>query len=193
MLAEARRAAPEAKVCVAVLPELPFPDGSFDAVVGNFVLNHTGRPAAALAELRRVLRPGGRLALTTWAAPAPPGQSLLARAFEAAGATRPADLPPPPTALAAVTDLDDFRALLAAAGLNEVSGRRLRWNHRTGAEAWWSGPASGVAFLGELLRHQPPDVRARVRREFDRLAAELRSSDGELDLPHAALLVSARR
>ncbi|MFF2629478.1 class I SAM-dependent methyltransferase [Kitasatospora griseola] len=193
MLTEARRAAPEAAVSVATLPELPFPDGAFDAVVGNFVLNHVGRPDEALAELRRVLRPGGRLVLTTWAAPAPPGQSLLARAFEAAGATRPADLPAPPAALAAVTDLAAFRALLATAGLAEPDGRLLRWNHRTSSEVWWSGPAGGVAFLGELLRHQPPEVRAGARREFDRLATEFRSEDGELELPHAALLVSARR
>ena len=64
MLAAARRTAPEARVRVATLPELPFPDGAFDAVVGNFVLNHVGRPGEALAELRRVLRPGGLLMLT---------------------------------------------------------------------------------------------------------------------------------
>ena len=33
--------------------------GAFDAVVGNFVFNHVGRPAHALGEARRVLRPGG--------------------------------------------------------------------------------------------------------------------------------------
>ncbi|MGW4380450.1 class I SAM-dependent methyltransferase [Kitasatospora sp. NPDC004531] len=193
MLAEARRAAPGAAVRAATLPELPFGDGEFDAVVGNFVLGHVGRVGAAIAELRRVLRPGGRLALTAWAAPAPPGQSLLARAFEAAGAVRPADLPSPPAALAAVTDPDGFRALLADGGFAEARGRVLRWEHRTSAEAWWGGPGGGVAFLGELLRRQSPQVRASVRREFDRLAREFACADGELALPHAAVLVSARR
>ncbi|MFG2697332.1 class I SAM-dependent methyltransferase [Kitasatospora sp. NPDC048407] len=193
MLAEARRTAPEAELHTATLPELPFADGTFDAVVGNFVLNHVGRPAEALAELRRVLRPGGRLALTTWAAPAPPGQSLLGRAFEAAGAVRPTDLPPPPAALRAVTEVDGFLALLAAAGFGGVDGRVVAWNHRTAVETWWGGPADGVAFLGELLRRQSPEVRAGVRREFDRLAAEFLVEDGELELPHAAVLMAARR
>jgi ubiquinone/menaquinone biosynthesis C-methylase UbiE len=42
---------------------LPFPDGAFDAVVGNAVLHHLSL-APALAEVRRVLRPNGRCAFT---------------------------------------------------------------------------------------------------------------------------------
>ncbi|TDC15378.1 class I SAM-dependent methyltransferase [Streptomyces sp. 8K308] len=85
MVELAARAAPDVDVRLAALPNLPFEDGEFDAVVGNFVLNHVGRPRAALAELRRVARPGGRLALTVWAVPAGPGQTLLGRAVAAAG------------------------------------------------------------------------------------------------------------
>jgi SAM-dependent methyltransferase len=42
-------------------PGLPFPDGRFDAVLNCGVLEHVADEARALAELRRVLRPGGRL------------------------------------------------------------------------------------------------------------------------------------
>lgn len=42
-------------------PGLPFPDGAFDAVLNCGVLEHVEDEARALAELRRVLRPGGRL------------------------------------------------------------------------------------------------------------------------------------
>ena len=40
---------------------LPFPDASFDLVFARAVLHHTADLAAACAEFRRVLRPGGRL------------------------------------------------------------------------------------------------------------------------------------
>jgi ubiquinone/menaquinone biosynthesis C-methylase UbiE len=39
--------------------DLPFPDGSFDAAFAHIVLMHLREPVRALAEMRRVLRPGG--------------------------------------------------------------------------------------------------------------------------------------
>jgi len=44
---------------------LPFDDGSFDAVVAMHMLYHVADPAAGIAEMARVLKPGGVLAVTT--------------------------------------------------------------------------------------------------------------------------------
>jgi SAM-dependent methyltransferase len=44
--------------------QLPFPDGEFDRVVAAEVLEHIPDDEAAIAELARVLRPGGALAVT---------------------------------------------------------------------------------------------------------------------------------
>ncbi|MGH9292766.1 MAG: class I SAM-dependent methyltransferase [Acidimicrobiales bacterium] len=43
---------------------LPFPDGALDRVIAAEVLEHLPDDTAAMAELARVLRPGGRLAVT---------------------------------------------------------------------------------------------------------------------------------
>jgi SAM-dependent methyltransferase len=193
MVELAGQAAPSAEVLSAVLPELPFQDSSFDAVVGNFVINHVGRPKGALAELRRVVRPGGRIALTIWAVPASAGQALLGRAVEAAGVTRPAHLPP----LAAEDDFprnhEGLAALMASAALRDTTCETLRWEHRASAEEWWSGPAAGLAFIGQLLLSQSQETRAEVKRHFDVLSQEFLGADGQLILPHTAILATARR
>ena len=54
---------PDADVVEASADCLPFPDESFDTAVVTFVLCTVPDPATALAEIRRVLRPGGRLLL----------------------------------------------------------------------------------------------------------------------------------
>ena len=66
MLAVARAAHPGIEFIAAQAIDLPFPDGAFDVVLGTFVLAHFANVQTALFELRRVTRPGGVLAFTTW-------------------------------------------------------------------------------------------------------------------------------
>jgi SAM-dependent methyltransferase len=61
---EAKRAALRNVVFMqADAAKLPFMDGSFDVVVSRFAVHHFEDPAVQVAEMRRVLRPGGRLAV----------------------------------------------------------------------------------------------------------------------------------
>jgi len=65
LLDRARDALPHARVPVdiraGVAEALPYPDGRFDTVVTTYTLCSVGDPARALAEARRVLKPGGKL------------------------------------------------------------------------------------------------------------------------------------
>jgi SAM-dependent methyltransferase len=64
LVAARRRLADEGlsvPLLAAVAEQLPWPDGEFDTVVADSVLEHLNEPAAALREWLRVLRPGGRL------------------------------------------------------------------------------------------------------------------------------------
>jgi SAM-dependent methyltransferase len=88
----ARRRVPEATIEQGDLEELPFLDQSFDAVSGFNSFQYAANPEAALREALRVLRPGGRLVVATWA---PPELCELAGHLAAVGALLP---PPPPGA-----------------------------------------------------------------------------------------------
>ncbi len=54
----------KAQVVVGDALALPYPDGTFDAVIASEILEHVPDDDAAIAELIRVLRPGGTLAVT---------------------------------------------------------------------------------------------------------------------------------
>ena len=67
MLRVARSANGSFPVATAIAIDLPFRDGAFDALLANFVLAHFTKYKTALFDMKRVLRPGGRLGLTAWA------------------------------------------------------------------------------------------------------------------------------
>lgn len=50
----------------ADIEALPFPDDAYDAAYASMVLHHVGRPAAAVAEMARVVRPGGTVVLMSF-------------------------------------------------------------------------------------------------------------------------------
>ncbi len=67
MLAAARRRLPASVALEAGWAEhLPFDAGRFDAVVSSSAFHYVNDPEAALSEMRRVLRPNGRLVITDW-------------------------------------------------------------------------------------------------------------------------------
>lgn len=192
MVALASAAAPGARCREAALPDLPFPDGEFDSVTANFVLNHVGRPRQAAMELRRVLTDGGHVAVTIWPSTPARGQALLGRAIQAAGVARPRDLP----MLAADDNFERTESglaqLLRSCGFTAVGARTLSWDHVVDRLQWWSAPAAGLASAGQTLIRQTPATIARVKEHYDQLCGEFTGADGRLRLPHAALLAWGR-
>ena len=66
---------------------LPYPDATFDVVTSQFGHIFAPRPDVALAEMRRVLKPGGRIAWATW-----PPEHFVGQFFAFVGRNSP---PPP--------------------------------------------------------------------------------------------------
>lgn len=75
----ARKHGSAARYQVATAQALPFEDASFDAVVSRLVFHHLAEDVkgTALAEIRRVLRPGGRLVVADLASPTASGRHHL--------------------------------------------------------------------------------------------------------------------
>jgi SAM-dependent methyltransferase len=121
---------------VGDLYDLPFADGSFDVVHAHQVLQHVGEPMAALAEMRRVCRPGGVVAVRD-------ADIATFRFFpEEEGIVRSLQAYLELTRVNRATS-DAGRRLLGwahAAGFTEVVPSASVWCFATPSErAWWGG------------------------------------------------------
>ena len=112
--------------------ELPAEDGAFDAAVSVFGVIFADAPAA-VAELRRVVRPGGRIVLTTWTTEGP-----TARTMEIVGEALGAPRKPP-----VWSDPEVVRSLFAGAQV-AVAEHELRFR-----------AASADAYMAEQQRDHP--------------------------------------
>jgi SAM-dependent methyltransferase len=191
MAETARRNVPDAEIDVAILPDLPYEDEIFDAVVGNFVINHVGDPAVTLKELRRVLRPGGHLALTCWAMPGSGVLALVGDAMEEVGVPWPDDVPLTP--FMDYGQQDTFAALVAGE-FRDARIDRLDWDFAFEPEEWWRvGAMARVGTYGVVLLRQDEETIARVKQTYDRMLEPFTMGDGRVAVPARALLARGIR
>ena len=178
MVELARRLHPTVEFRVAQAEALPFEDDSFDAVISNFVAPHLSRPELAVAELVRVLRGGGRLALTTWdAADRMRFLGVFLDSFAEAGATPPPDIPAGP-AFFQFADDEKFAKLLTGSGLNGVEIATVAFDHQIqSAEELWQGMLGGMVRTSATFLGQPEQTREKVRAAFDRLVLDYRRGE----------------
>lgn len=188
MVAEARRRHPGLAFVQADAVELPFGDGAFDACVGNFVLNHLPAPEAAVAELARVLAPGGSLALSLWDVPARNRWlGLVGEALEEVEVRRPAELAGGPDSYR-FADRDEMLWLLRGAGLREARVETVSTLARCrDGDEHWEGVLGGSVRTSTTIERQPEAVRRRVRAVVDRLVEPYRTPRG-LELPASAVI-----
>lgn len=186
MIEQARTRYPGLDIKVADGVALPHADQSFDAVTLGFCLHHTADPVAVLNEARRVLRPGGRIALTVWA---PPDQlQAFGVAFTAIGESVALDELAVPQAPAVATSPDEYRQLLTDNGFVHATARLLplTWDVNDGSKIF-----DGFdRFLD--LSNQPATTRTRIQERLDQIVGELRQADGITRLANPAVVASAR-
>ena len=149
---------------------LPFPDVAFDVVVSQFGHMFAPRPDVALAEMLRVLRPGGTLAFSTW-----PPELFTGRMFTMVSQYVGPPPSPAPAAPPLWGDPTVVRERLGAVVRDIVFKRddmnvaTLSPQHHRGLTERTAGP---VRQLVERLTASDPDKLATFRREYDELAAQ---------------------
>ena len=193
MLALARRRLGDVELVEGDAEQLPFGDGGFDAAVANFLILHVGRPERVAAEMARVVRPGGRVALSVWDAPARARLfGLFLDAVAAAEATPPAGLPAGPDFFRYSEDAE-FAALLGGAGLQDVSVRTVPLAVRVAdGDELWNGLMGGGVRTPMLIGGQPEETRRRIRAHFDAALEAHRTPEG-LEVPAPVKLAAAVR
>lgn len=139
---------------------LPFADGEFDAVVSTVGIMFASHPEAAAAELARVTRPGGRIALTTWA-----HDSNVFQMFRVMKAYMPAPPSPAPPSPFEWGRKERLSQLLAG-HFDLRFEEAVSFYREPSAEAAWETFSTGYGPTRTLAASLPPDRREAFRRDF---------------------------
>lgn len=153
---------------------LPFPDGSFDAVVTRLSLHHLPNVPAVVAEMRRVLRRGGRLVVADVVSPGDAADAALHNALEKLR---------DPTHVRMLGP-DEIPALLKAAALAPMDTQT--WVQEREFDEW-------AAIVADPARTAPlAEVFRALARAGRPKGIRLREEGGAVRFTHTWLLVTAR-
>jgi len=164
---------------------------SVDSVLCRWGYMLLADPAAGLQETRRVLRPGGRVALAAWDAPERNPWAALA----AQETRRRLDLPPPPPdepGMFALSPAGRIETLLARAGFTEVEvdAIDLDMAYRS-FEDWWETTLDLSRPFADMVEPRSADERADIQAALREALTPFAAPDGALAVPGRTLVAAA--
>ena len=146
--------------------QLPFPAGLFDRITCRFGIMFIPDIQKALGEMRRVLKPGGRVSFITWGSMEEnPLFSTMIQPF-----LKYVDVPPPPPDSPHVFRFADEKKLdhlLCLAGFQQISAtkHKINWPWPGTPEEAWQGTSELAAPFKRIINATPPDKRELAIRE----------------------------
>jgi SAM-dependent methyltransferase len=171
---------------------IDLPAASVDGVLCRFGYMLLVDPEAALRETRRVLKPGGRVALAVWGdMERNPWMTIGRTALAQSGFAPPPPPPgaPGPMALAAPGAVQE---LLEIAGFDEIEVELLEVSFEPPSlDAWWDHVVQTSPSMGDTVRKLAPADHYKLRDLFDAGYAEYVRDDGSLKLPGLVLVAAA--
>jgi SAM-dependent methyltransferase len=175
------------------LERIEEPDASYDVVLCREGLMFALEPDRAVAEIRRVLRPGGRVAVAVWAARE--RNPWLGLMMDVVSAHTGAPVPPPgipgPFALG---DAGALRHLFEGAGLADVRVGELSVPLRTASfDEWWGRTTALAGPLSAILAGMPEEAVRALRERAREAARRYETAGGGLDFPGETLIAAGRR
>lgn len=185
-----RRELSNASFEVALADHLSFPANTFDAIVSRFGIMFFPSPIAAIREMLRVLKPGGRMAMAVWHfAKRNPFHYIFAQAFERYAASPPVA----PDALR-FAQPGKLLAILLEAGATAVSERFLRFSIRASisVEEFWTLRAEMSESIRARLARLPNNQKVELKREVIE-ALRAYSENHGMNLPAEVLLLSGAK
>ncbi|MEM7171691.1 MAG: methyltransferase domain-containing protein [Pseudomonadota bacterium] len=192
MLAHARQRLPLVEFIEADAQNLPFEDEEFDAIICNFGIMHIPDQPKALREIRRVVKPGGQLIMTSWCGPdvSPVFQVFYSSVQEHGD---PAVRMPDSPNFHQFANEDTARSILADTGFAIETQERVDcfWlleEPETLAEIFQQGAPRG----GYLLTQQPDKNRVAIKSAVTAKVREKFADNGKWRAPIPASLIVAK-
>jgi SAM-dependent methyltransferase len=167
------------------------PDASYDVVLCREGLMFALDPARAVGEIRRVLRPGGRVAVAVWGPRA--RNPWLGVVFDAVSAQVERPVPPPgipgPFAL---EDAERLRGLFRDSGFESVEVTEHATPLRASSfDEWWNRTSSLAGPLAAIIAALPSDAAAELRTRLQQAVEPYQTEDG-VELPGVSVVASGR-